>query len=141
MVLRSSSSHDEGGQRVWSIRTERFVGADGQLEALEAVNLEDGSPLSIEADLCLLALGFTGPEPPLLAALGLERDERGAIATADQGFSVGREGVFACGDARRGQSLVVWAIREGREVAAAVDGYLNASEGALEAPRAAISAG
>ena len=75
------------------------------------------------ADLVLLAMGFLGPEPDLLDALGLDRDERGNIAT--DGYETTREGVFAAGDARRGQSLIVWAIEEGRKCAAAVDAWLS----------------
>lgn len=112
MIFRVTSSQEEGGKRDFAVLTKRFVGSGGQLEGLEAVRVVwdgdqttevEGSRFTIEADLCLLALGFTGPE---LSAEG--------------------EGVFTCGDARRGQSLVVWAIREGRECAAEVHAHLGA---------------
>lgn len=134
LVLRTSSSQEEGGERQWAVLTKRFIGAEGQLTGLEAARVEwqDGNlhetdeRLVIEADLVLLALGFTGPDLSRLTADGepLPQDARGNVR-ADLGrFATDIEGVFACGDARRGQSLVVWAIWEGREAARAVDAQL-----------------
>jgi len=139
MRLRTSSSHEEGVHREWSILTKRFLGQRGRLTALETVNIEfvpppgGGRPEMKElpgtrkkwpADLVLLALGFTGPEPDnIIAQYGLERDERGNIKT--ENWMSSAPGVFAAGDARRGQSLIVWAISEGRECARAVDIYLT----------------
>lgn len=136
MTLRTSSSHQEGALRDWSILTKRLVGdAAGQVVALEAVRLEwetmadgrrqmqevPGSEFRIDADLVLLALGFTGPETgPLLSGLGVELDARGNVR-GDERYRTSADGVYACGDMRRGQSLVVWAIWEGREAARCVD--------------------
>jgi glutamate synthase (NADPH/NADH) small chain len=139
MILRSSSSHEEGVVRDWSINTKRFSGdADGNVKKLHGIRLEwrtgeNGRPQMVEipnsefeldCDLVLLAMGFVGPERPgLLTDLGVKLDERGNVAVgADYQSSV--PGVFACGDMRRGQSLVVWAIWEGREAARGVDTYL-----------------
>jgi glutamate synthase (NADPH/NADH) small chain len=139
MILRSSSSHEEGVQRDWSINTKSFSGdAAGNVRKLHGVRLEwrkgdngrmqmvelPGSEFELECDLVLLALGFLGPERAgMLEDLGVRLDERGNVAVgADYQSSV--PGVFACGDMRRGQSLVVWAIWEGREAARGVDAYL-----------------
>ena len=135
LIMRTSSSQEEGGDREWSILTKRFVGKDGKLTALEAVHVEwetgedgrrqlrevEGSELTIEADLCLLALGFVGPERALPSAIGATLGPRGEIAADTERYRTNVDGVFACGDARRGQSLVVWAIWEGRAAARAVD--------------------
>ncbi|MCC6849973.1 MAG: glutamate synthase subunit beta [Deltaproteobacteria bacterium] len=139
MILRSSSSHEEGVIRDWSINTKRFSGdADGNVKKLHGVHLEwtqdengrprmvevPGSEFELDCDLALLAMGFVGPERTgMLEQLGVTLDERGNVAVgADYQSSV--PGVFACGDMRRGQSLVVWAIWEGREAARGVDTYL-----------------
>ncbi len=139
MILRSSSSHEEGVVRDWSINTKKFSGdANGNVTKLHGVRLEwkkgeNGRPLMVEvpgsefeldADLVLLAMGFVGPEKPgMIEQLGVALDERGNVSVgADYQSSV--PGVFACGDMRRGQSLVVWAIWEGREAARGVDTYL-----------------
>lgn len=139
MRLRTSSSHEEGVHREWGILTKKFVGKDGHVTGLTTVNVEfvpppNGGPPEMKevagtekewpADLVLLALGFTGPEQDgIIGQLGLELDARGNIKTgADYRTSVPR--VFAAGDARRGQSLIVWAISEGREAARAADLYL-----------------
>ncbi len=139
MILRTSSSHEEGVVRDYSINTKKFSGdADGNVKKLHGVRLEwvksenggppkmveiPGSEFEMDCDLVLLAMGFLGPEKPLLSQLGVELDARGnVVADADYASSV--PGVFACGDARRGQSLVVWAIWEGREAARGVDKFL-----------------
>lgn len=139
MILRSSSSHEEGVVRDWSINTKKFSGdANGKVKKLHGVRLEwkkgendrpqmvevPGSEFELDADLVLLAMGFVGPEKPgMIEQLGVALDERGNVSVgADYQSSV--PGVFACGDMRRGQSLVVWAIWEGREAARGVDTYL-----------------
>jgi glutamate synthase (NADPH/NADH) small chain len=138
MILRTSSSHEEGCDRHWSIVTKEFVGdAQGKLKGLKVVNVEwkvkDGksvfeevkdSEREIPCELALLAMGFLYPQRDgLLRQLGVEIDERGNVRCTNYQTSV--EGVFAAGDMRRGQSLVVWAISEGREAARAVDEYLS----------------
>ena len=139
MILRCSSSHEEGCRRDWSIMTRSFEDdGRGRVRALEAVRLEwapdeqgrmtmretAGSEFSIEADLVLLALGFVGPETGgLIEQLGVELDERGNVR-ADERYMTSAEGVFAAGDMRRGQSLVVWALAEGRDAARGVDQWL-----------------
>jgi len=138
MILRTSSSHEEGVTRDFSINTKAFVGdAEGRVRALRAIRLDwaqdngrpvmkeiPGSEFEIPCELVLLALGFLGPETDtVVSQLGCELTERGNVkAGADYQTTV--PGVFACGDARRGQSLVVWAIWEGREAARRVDAYL-----------------
>ena len=133
MKLRTESSHEEGGIRDWAINTVRFEGdAQGRVKALHAVRVGvppsfapiEGSEFVLEADLILLALGFLGPvKPGMIEQLGLALDTRGNVqANAEYMTSV--EGVFAAGDMRRGQSLVVWAISEGRKAAEAVDHWL-----------------
>jgi glutamate synthase (NADPH/NADH) small chain len=120
--LRIESSHEEGGARAWSMATTRFSG-EGSVERLHFVR--DGEESFIDADLILLAMGFTGPvRDGAIEQLGVTLDERGNIACDD--FRTSVDGVFAAGDARRGQSLIVWAIAEGRRAAAAVDRYLAA---------------
>ncbi|MGH7805900.1 MAG: FAD-dependent oxidoreductase, partial [Candidatus Binatia bacterium] len=138
MIYRTSSSHEEGVVRDFSINTKRFSGENGRVKRLHAIRLEwkkadggrmqmvevPGSEFEIETDLVLLALGFLGPEKEgLLAGLGVTLNERGNVAV-DRDYMSSEPGVFACGDARRGQSLVVWAIWEGREAARGVDRYL-----------------
>jgi glutamate synthase (NADPH) small chain len=139
MVLRSSSSHEEGVQRDWSISTKSFSGdAAGNVRKLHGIRLAwtsgdngrpqmtevPGSEFEIDCELVLLAMGFLGPERPgMIEQLGVRLDERGNVSVgADYQSSV--PGVFACGDMRRGQSLVVWAIWEGREAARGVDAFL-----------------
>jgi glutamate synthase (NADPH/NADH) small chain len=138
MILRTSSSHEEGVVRDWSINTTRFSGdADGNVRKLHGVRLEwvqdngrpvmkpiAGSEFELDCELVLLALGFLGPESDtIVAQLGCELTERGNLNAAPD-YQTTVPGVFACGDARRGQSLVVWAIWEGREAARGVDAYL-----------------
>ena len=134
MVYRVTSAHEEGGDRIFSVSTQRFVSHDGvRVSGLELVEVEyingsfvpkQGSAQILEADVVLLALGFTGAEPaPYVEQLGLELDSRGNIAR-NVDFSTAVEGVFVAGDAGRGQSLIVWAIAEGRAAAATVDAYL-----------------
>ena len=142
--LRTSSSHEEGCERDWSVATKRFEGRDGKLEKLIACRLEwkDGkmsempnSEFEVKADLVLLAMGFVSPVQGVVDAFGIEKDARSNARATTEGdnayrTSVGK--VFAAGDMRRGQSLVVWAIREGRQCARAVDEFLM---GASELPR------
>ena len=142
LILRTSSSHQEGGERDWSILTKEFVGENSKVKAIKAVRLEwsepdadgrrkfeevPGSEFELPADLVLLALGFIHPEDDLPEQLSLDRDPRGNVKADYDGpnmYKTSRDKVFAAGDARRGQSLVVWAIHEGREAARAVDLYL-----------------
>jgi len=142
--LRTSSSHEEGCERDWSVATKEFIGANGKLTALKCVRLDwsggkmkeiPGSEFEIKADLVFLAMGFTNPVASMLDAFGVAKDARGNAAATTDGAgcyatSVGK--VFAAGDMRRGQSLVVWAIREGRQCARAVDEFLM---GASTLPR------
>jgi glutamate synthase (NADPH/NADH) small chain len=125
MQLRMESSHEEGGAREWAVQTTRFSG-NGSVEKLHFTRVGDstGTELSLDADLVLLAMGFTGPvRRGLLEPLAL--DARGNVATED--YQTSLPGVFAAGDARRGQSLVVWAIAEGRKAAAATNRFLSAA--------------
>lgn len=134
--LRTSSSHDEGCSRDWSIATKEFIGENGKLKALKCVRLEwsggkmkevPGSEFTVKADLAFLAMGFTNPVVSMLDGFGVARDARGnASATTDGDgcYATSVAKVFAAGDVRRGQSLVVWAIREGRQCARAVDEFL-----------------
>jgi glutamate synthase (NADPH/NADH) small chain len=135
MVYRVSSAHEEGGERVFAVNTNRFLGdGAGSVAGLELVEVDfvdgrfrpvPGSERVLPADLVFLAMGFTGPEQgPLVRELGLQIDARGNIVRDDD-FATGVEGVFVAGDAGRGQSLIVWAIAEGRSTAAAVDRFLT----------------
>ena len=134
MTYRVSSAHEEGGERVFAVSTEEFVGTSGVLEGLRIVEVEwrDGRPEPVEgsarvlpADLVLLAMGFTGPETSTMQdELGVEVDARGALVREDD-YSTAVDGIFVAGDAGRGQSLIVWAIAEGRAAAASVDRYLT----------------
>ncbi|MCW2747354.1 MAG: gltD [Nocardioidaceae bacterium] len=137
MIYRVSSAHEEGGDRVYSINTEEFLGDDeGNVSALRVVEVEmvngkfqeiAGSGRDIPAQLVLLAMGFTGPEQDgLVAQLGVDLDERGNIVRG-RTYESSVEGVFVAGDAGRGQSLIVWALAEGRACAAGVDAYLTGS--------------
>jgi glutamate synthase (NADPH/NADH) small chain len=134
LVHRVSSAHEEGGERLYSVNTERFVDdGDGNVRALELHEVElvdgrftkiEGTELELPADLVFLAMGFVGPERgSWMDQLGVTLDERGNVAR-DGTFMTNVPGVFAAGDMGRGQSLIVWAIAEGRSCAAAVDAYL-----------------
>lgn len=142
MIYRVSSAHEEGGERLFAVNTVRFIdNGAGAVRALELVDVElkdgrfepiEGSNREIPADLVFLAMGFTGPERgPLVEQFGLDLDERGNIRR-DAEFRTNIDNVFVCGDAGRGQSLIVWAIAEGRAVANAVDKHLT---GASQLPR------
>ena len=136
LKLRTSSSHDEGCERVFAISTKEFTGEKGKVTGLKTVQVEwrdgkmvevAGSEKVLKADLVLLAMGFTNPVATILEGFGVEKDARGnAKATTDLtgGYATNVPKVFAAGDMRRGQSLVVWAIREGRQAARSVDEFL-----------------
>jgi glutamate synthase (NADPH/NADH) small chain len=130
-----SSAHEEGGERVYSVNTERFVGDEaGSVRALVAHEVQlvdgrfekvEGSDFEMPCELVLLAMGFLGPEREgMLEELGVALDARGNVAR-DMAFMTNVPGVFTCGDMGRGQSLIVWAIAEGRACAAGVDRYLT----------------
>ena len=140
--LRTSSSHEEGCQRDWAVATKRFEGRQGKVEKLVAVRVEwqkgadgqtrmvemPGSEFELAADLVLLAMGFVSPvQGGLLAQLGVACDARSNVRANTDDYRTSVDGVFAAGDMRRGQSLVVWAIREGRQCARAVDLFLMGS--------------
>ncbi|HTQ57327.1 MAG TPA: glutamate synthase subunit beta [Bryobacteraceae bacterium] len=124
MQLRTESSHEEGGIREWRVSTTAFTGdGHGNLKQLHATRLDTNEAFTMDADLVLLAMGFLGPvKAGLLDTLGVKLDQRGNVQT--DGYMTGIPGIFAAGDMRRGQSLVVWAIAEGRQAAAAIDRYL-----------------
>ena len=142
--LRTSSSHEEGAQREFAVSTKEFVGQRGKLKGLKTVQVEfnngqftevPGTEQEWPADLVLLAMGFTHPLAPVLEAFGVDKDARGnarASTEAEGGYATNVAKVFAAGDMRRGQSLVVWAIREGRQAARAIDAFLM---GASSLPR------
>jgi glutamate synthase (NADPH/NADH) small chain len=133
LQLRTESSHEEGGIREWSVSSVRFEGDEqGNVKRIHAVRVGpppkfaaiEGSEFTIEADLVLLAMGFLGPvKTGMIEQLGLQLDARGNVQTNGD-YMTSVEGVFAAGDMRRGQSLVVWAISEGRKAAEAIDHYL-----------------
>jgi len=148
MLLKTSTSHEEGGQRDWAVLTKKFIGKGGQVTKLSCVKVEfleeernptkpegrsrscplmkeiRGSEFEIEADLVILALGFLHPEKKgLIEELNLELDSHGNVKT-DENFRTSAKKVFSCGDMHRGQSLVVWAISEGRSAAHHIDKYL-----------------
>jgi glutamate synthase (NADPH) small chain len=137
MTFRVSAAHEEAGERVYAVSTQEFLGDDaGRVRALRLVDVVfkdgkfaevEGTEREIPAGLVLFAMGFTGPEKPgLVEQLGVELDERGNVAR-DDSYATSVPGVFVAGDAGRGQSLIVWAIAEGRAAAAAVDQYLTGS--------------
>jgi glutamate synthase (NADPH/NADH) small chain len=136
-IFRVSSAHEEGGERVYAVSTQRFVGEGGRVKRLEAVKVDmvreggrldfrpvPGSEFTLDVDLVLLAMGFAGPEKPgMLTDLGVKLTERGNV-WRDARWMTSVPGVFACGDMQRGQSLIVWAIAEGRAAARGVDTFL-----------------
>ncbi len=136
LLLKSSSSHLEGGQRQWSILTREFIGEKGDVKKIKCVEVKfadkkmkeiPGSEFVIDADLVILAVGFLHPEHTgLIADLNIKLDNRGNVKT-DKDYMTSKKGIFCAGDMRRGQSLVVWAISEGRCCAYAVDKYLMGS--------------
>jgi glutamate synthase (NADPH) small chain len=142
--LRTSSSHEEGVARDWSVATKAFIGENGRVTALKVVRLEwkdgkmreiPGSEFTLPADLVLLAMGFVSPVQSMLDAFGVDKDPRGNAKATTEGegcYATSAPKIFAAGDLRRGQSLVVWAIREGRQCARAVDEFLM---GSSELPR------
>ena len=137
MQLRKSHAHEEGGDRLWSIATTAFIGHGGAVTALQTVRMEygnkgmrpiPGSEELIPASLVILAAGFTGVQDVVSQTFqGIDINSRGQIVT-DPNFMTSRPGFFAAGDARRGASLIVWAIAEGRRMAEAVDQYLLAQQ-------------
>ncbi len=142
MKLRTSSSHEEGCERDWAVQTKAFKGENGILKALVACRVEwkdgklveiPGSEFEIKADLVLLAMGYVHPvHPGMLDELAVKYDARGNVAADTDSYRTSMPKVFAAGDTRRGQSLVVWAIREGRQCARAIDEFLA---GASDLPR------
>lgn len=144
LLLKTTSSHEEGGERHWAVLTKRFIGEKGRLKKISCVKVKFGeangkacpvmkevpeSGFEIEADLAILAVGFVHPEHGgLLADLGVELDGRGNVKT-DARYMTSAKGIFAAGDMRRGQSLVVWAISEGRRAAHCIDEYLMGESG------------
>ena len=149
MVLKTSSSHEEGCERNWSIATKEFIGDEyGNLKALKIVDLEwkasedarparfeerPGSEREIPCELALLAMGFIHPQHEgLLNLLEVEKDEKGNVKASEKSYQTNLSKIFAAGDIRRGQSLVVWAISEGRECARKVDEFLNNGSSLLE---------
>jgi len=132
--LRTSSSQAEGAERDWSVATKKFSGKNGKVTTLHAVRLDDrmkeipGSDFTLKADLVLLAMGFVHPvHEGMLTELGATLDTRGNVRANTDDYQTSVPKVFAAGDMRRGQSLVVWAIREGRQCARAVDEFLMGS--------------
>ena len=136
-IFRVSSAHEEGGERVYSVSTQRFLGEGGRVKKLDAITVKmvreggrvefkpvAGSEFALDADLVLLAMGFVGPEKPgMLSQLGVALTDRGNVAR-DANWMTSVPGVFTCGDMQRGQSLIVWAIAEGRSCARGIDAYL-----------------
>jgi glutamate synthase (NADPH/NADH) small chain len=146
LKLRTSSSQEEGCERDWAVLTKRAAGRDGKIEALECVRVEwaqaaDGrwsmqevpeSGFELKADLVLLAMGFLGPRRPgMVEQSGVALDPRGNVAANMRDYKTSVPKVFAAGDMRRGQSLVVWAIREGRQCARAIDEFLSGGKSSL----------
>ncbi|MFB3071802.1 MAG: glutamate synthase subunit beta [Nitrospirales bacterium] len=137
MQLRTSHSHEEGCDRQWSVSTTKFSGENGQVTKLHGhqvsfeagkFTLVQGTEFDMDADLVLLAMGFTGPvKNGLLDSLGVNYDARGNVSV-DENFMTSKDGIFAAGDTKRGASLIVWAIAEGRKAAVGVDIYLQAGK-------------
>jgi glutamate synthase (NADPH/NADH) small chain len=134
LKLRTSSSHEEGADRDFAVMTQKFVGHNGQVTKLECIKCDDkfkpipGTEFEVKADLVLLAMGFVHPvHEGLVKSLGLELDPRGNVKADTTKYETSKAKIFTAGDMRRGQSLVVWAIREGRQAAHAVDKFLMGS--------------
>ena len=135
-MLRISAAHEEGGERVFGVNSTSIEGTDGKVSGLHLVEGKripggfiptEGTDFHLDADMILIALGFVGPERPgLLDDLGVQISARGTIVR-DENYMTSVPGVFVAGDAGRGQSLIVWAIAEGRSAAAGVDAYLAGS--------------
>jgi glutamate synthase (NADPH/NADH) small chain len=135
MLLKTTTSHEEGSERHWSVETKRFIGEKGRVKGLECVKVKSdrshlkmnevrGSKFKIDVDLVILAVGFIGPEDNgLLRDLDVGLDSRGNVKTNEK-YMTSAKNVFSAGDMRRGQSLVVWAISEGRRAAYFIDEYL-----------------
>ena len=139
MLLKTSTSHEEGGVRDWAVLTKKFIGENGKVKKAQCLRVDfsqkdsrecpameeiSGSEFEIEADLVILAVGFVHPEHNiLLKELGVEFDQRGNIKTDDK-YMTSCKRIFSAGDMRRGQSLIVWAIAEGRSAAYYIDEYL-----------------
>jgi glutamate synthase (NADPH/NADH) small chain len=131
MKLRTSSSHEEGVDRDGAVLTKEVIGEDGEVTGLRCRRIEwvdgrmqeiEGSDFVLPADLILLAMGFLGPKKTgMLDQSGVELTERGNVAADTESYRTSDDMIFACGDMRRGQSLIVWAIREGRQCALSVD--------------------
>ena len=149
-IFRTSSAHEEGGERLFSVSTERFVGnGDGRVKALQAVAVDvareggrmtvtrqPGTEFEIPADLVLLAMGFAGPEQAgVVRELGLRMTDRGTV-WRDENWMTSEPGVFVAGDMQRGQSLIVWAIADGRQAAARIDAFLAGVPGGVDSMRA-----
>jgi glutamate synthase (NADPH/NADH) small chain len=139
LKLRTSSSHEEGADRDFAVNSVKFIGENGAVKAVECVRVDQkfqpiaGTEFELKADLVLLAMGFVSPvHEGMLKALGAKLDGRGNVEANQIAYKTSVEKVFACGDMRRGQSLVVWAIREGRQCAHAIDKQLM---GATQLPR------
>jgi glutamate synthase (NADPH/NADH) small chain len=147
LKLRTSSSHQEGCERDWSVQTRRAISDGGKITALECVRVEwqlgdggkmnlvevPGSEFTLKADLVLLAMGFVGPiRTGMVEQSGVELDARGNVKAPMTSYQTSQKKIFSCGDMRRGQSLVVWAIKEGRQCARGVDEFLM---GSSELPR------
>ncbi len=134
-IMRSSTSHEEGGERNWSVSTKRFTGENGRVKKLQAVKVKPGdqgnpfvevpgTEFDLDADLVLLAMGFTGPvKKGVISDWDLELDQRGNVKV-DEDYMTSKPGIFAAGDTKRGASLVVWAIEEGRKAAKYIDKFL-----------------
>jgi glutamate synthase (NADPH/NADH) small chain len=138
LILRTSPAHEEGGERVFGAMTTHLSGENGRVTTLHGHHVGppptfekiEGSEFELPADLILLAMGFLHPEHQgLVEQLAVALDERGNVRASDEEWATSVPGVFACGDARRGQSLIVWAISEGRQCADAVDRYLAELDG------------
>jgi glutamate synthase (NADPH/NADH) small chain len=139
LKLRTSSSHEEGAERDFSVMTQKFSGQHGRVKKLHCVRIDDkfkpiaGTEFELRADLVLLAMGFVHPvHEGMIEKLGVALDPRGNVKADTESYATSLEKVFACGDMRRGQSLVVWAIREGRQTAHSIDKFLM---GATDLPR------